>query len=189
MKLKDELRMYQTALARPNASEAALVTCIKNTVEHYIETTLKGLVKPETLEEEMYALCHRDLLVPYHTRPWVLEQVQEINKRLLATLPIPESHSQSDPVAEPKLFCKDTLYHASLCCHVASSCTPQNCKSFLNQQLPGHMLGELSMSILQENGNVDRYLIAKRENTVYVAFQSVPTLSLWLKKHSSFDDG
>ena len=45
------------------------------------------------------------------------------------------------------------------------------------------------MSIPQDNENVDGYLIAKKENTVYVAFQSDPTLSLWLKKHASFDDG
>ena len=186
MTLKNELKMYQKALARQNTSEDALVTCIKESIQHYIETALEGSVNPAILQDEMYTLCHHDLLVPSHIRSWVAKEFQEIKMRLSATIPVPESPSRSDPL---KLFCKDTLYHASLCCHVASSCTPQNYKIFLNQQLPGHMLKEVSMSIPQENGNVDRYLIAKRENTVYVAFQSVPTLSLWLKKHASFDDG
>ena len=190
MKLKDELETYQTALARPNASEAAIV-CIKECIEHYIETTLKaGSVKPEELQEEMHSLCHRDLLVPSSIRAWVLEQVEETNKKLLSTIAVPDSPSQSDPVAEPKLFCKDTLYHASMCCQVSSSCTPQNFKTFLNRQSPGHTLEEVSMSMPQdEEKNVGGFLIAKRKNTIYIAFQGNPTLSWWLKNPASFDDG
>ena len=189
MELKDDLRTYQRAQGRPNATEAVLV-CIKESIEHYIETTLKaGSVKPDDLQAEMHSLCHRDLLVPTSIRSWVLEQVKEIKKRLSGTVALPESPSQPEPVAEPELFCKDTLYHASICCHVSSSCTPENFKGFLNQQLLGHSLEQVSMSIPQDSENVDGYLIAKRENTVYVAFQSDPTLSLWLKKHASFEDG
>ena len=191
--LVKELETYQTALARPNAS-GAVIECIKECIEHYIETTLKaGSVKPEDLQEEMHSLCHRDLraLVPSSIHTWVLEQVEEINKKLSGTVATPEFPSQpaADPVVESELFSKDTLYHASMCCQVSSSCTPQNFKRFLNQQSTGHMLEEVSMSMPQDEENVGGFLIAKRKNTVYVAFQGNPTLSWWLRNHASFNDG
>ena len=43
------------------------------------------------------------------------------------------------------------------------------------------------MSIQREN-TVDRYIIAKQDNVIYMAFQSEPSLSQWIE-HDSFTKG
>ena len=61
---------------------------------------------------------------------------------------------------------------------------------FFNNQVTNHLLQEVSMSISSEKKNVDRYIIAKQGNVIYVAFESEPILSWWMDSaYTSFEDG
>ena len=124
---------------------------------------------------------------------WARDQISEIDTQLSVSTStesvITSEHTPNQtPQATDPLFSKDTLYHASLCCQVVSTSTAGDFRERM-QQMSGHMIEEASMSISETKENVDRYLIAKQKNTVYVAFQSEPTLSMWMQKYGSFSAG
>jgi len=98
------------------------------------------------------------------------------------------SGSSNKEVTLPPLFCKETLYHASLCCYTVCTCDANTYKDFFNKDLPNHNLEEVSRSLSRDREQVDRYLIARQGKTYYVAFQSEPLLVQWLN-FTSFQEG
>lgn len=172
----------------PDAPQDSIHECIKYAVVHYVKTTLKdSMDSAPKLKRQMQSLC-TDLLIPSSQHSWALGLVEKITKELTAIRSIPEI-SIRQPTKEPRppLFCKDTLYHASICCYAVSTCDSKNFQAHLRGCVSGHSLEEISISEDQEG--VDRYLIAKEKSTLYVAFHSELTLSTWMKKYNTFDGG
>ena len=105
------------------------------------------------------------------------------------------SKQPQQPASEP-LFCKDTIYHASICSRIVSDTTydaGNYQKAFKNQDVvPGHSFTSVSMSRKKHDprSKQDRYLVAQKgESTYYFAFQSEPSLSEWGRLFNSFDEG
>ena len=105
------------------------------------------------------------------------------------------SEQPQQPASEP-LFCKDTIYHASICSRIVSDTTydaGNYQKAFKNQDVvPGHSFTSVSMSRKKHDprSKQDRYLVAQKgESTYYFAFQSEPNLSEWGRLFHSFDEG
>ena len=105
------------------------------------------------------------------------------------------SKQPQQPASEP-LFCKDTIYHASICSRIVSDMTytaGDYQKAFKNQVIvPGHSFTSVSMSRKKHDprSKQDRYLVAQKgESTYYFAFQSEPNLSEWGRLFNSFDEG
>ena len=99
----------------------------------------------------------------------------------------------SSPLEKP-LFCKDTVYHASLCCQAVSSYTAGDYQQFFkNKELvPGHLFDAISISRPRHDRSSlrEQYLIAKQgDSTYYIAFQSETDLREWPKKCASFIQG
>ena len=126
-----------------------------------------------------------DLLIDNSVYDWAIAELVSLEK---------ESSDQSSPDQEgeeklPPLFCEATVHHACLCSLAAATCTAGDHKDFFNNKFPEHSLEEASLSRSQDREDVDRYLIAKQGKVYYVAFQSEPLLSDWMKKFSSFEEG
>ena len=174
--------MYKTALARPEADEDALIRCIKAAVHSYIETELKTRTSADALKEQIRSLCHKEFIIPSVLHEWVLQEVETINMKLV---PVPAIRRIPEEPTQP-LFSKETLYHASLCCEAVSM---HNIANIFRTS--GHHLDEVSMSISEGRENVDQYLIAssKRMKTLFIAFRSEGTLSGWMSKYNSFEEG
>lgn len=190
-KLKLELEGYTKALAKGGAFEQALCTCIKGSIRQYVETMLEAGETVDFLQNQMSLLYSKHLVVPSSLLEWASRVVEIVNKERspdLAVAVAPQPCEQTKP-PEPPLFTNDTVYHASICCHAVSTHHAGNFRHFFDQVVRGHRLEEVSMSISQDKKNVDQYLIAKQQNIVYIAFQSEATISHWMDKHSSFDDG
>ena len=170
----------------------ALIKVIQTTIQQYIETALKAEASAESLQKDIWSLCYEDFLIPMDINKWALERVANTSAQLLGgtstACNIPELTFKPNQGADSPLFSKDTLYHASLCCHIVSTCDAGNFMGKM-QSMSGHTLEEASMSVSETRENVDRYLIAKHRNTVYVAFQSEPTVSMWMEKYASFESG
>ncbi len=186
--LRSRLEVFVKELARPEAPQESLHECIKSAVQEHVKTALKedrGNVGK--VQKQMKSLCY-DLLIPSRLHSWVLEQVEQANKELTAAMAVSEL-SVLQPTKEPRppLFGKDTLHHASICCHAVSTCNSRNLPAFLRSRVSGHGLEGVSIS--EDKEGVDLYLIAKGRNTLYVAFHSELTLSAWMEKHGSFDEG
>lgn len=165
--------------------------CVQYAIQQAIEKAVRAGNEEESIRNQLWVLCHKDFDVPSNLRDWAIQEVEDICKRTTALNPTlitqcPASLPKKEE--SPPLFSKDTLYHASLCCHAVSVCTAGNYEIFLNSK--SHLLEEASMSISQYKENVDRYIIAKSGNTIFVSFQGEPTLSNWMDSpYSSFIDG
>ena len=103
-------------------------------------------------------------------------------------LHVHESDSATKDTQVESLFCKDTVYHASLCCHAVSTYNAGNYQKFFkNRELvPGHSFNAVSFSRSKE----ENFLIAQKgESTVYFAFQGKLSLSDWARDYTSFNEG
>ena len=186
-----ELEVYKRALAKEGAPEQALCTCIEESIRQYVETMLEAGETVDFLQNQMSLLYCKHLVVPSNLLEWTSRVVEAVNSERsqdIAVAVAPQSHEELTP-PKPPLFNNDTVYHASICCHAVSTCHAGNFKNFFDHMVRGHRLEEVSMSVSQDKENVDRYLIAKQQNTIYIAFQSEATISHWMDKYSSFDDG
>ena len=188
--LKGELEVYKQRLAKTSSNEdnQALLKIFQITIQHYIETALKAGVNAETLQKHIWSLCYVDFLIPTVLGQWARDQITHLSMPTSTESVITSEHTSDQSQVTDPLFSKDTLYHASLCCQIVSTSTPGNFRERM-EQMSGHTLEEASMSISETKENVDRYLIAKQKNTVYVAFQSEPKLLMWMQKYGSFDAG
>ena len=94
---------------------------------------------------------------------------------------------KDDVVLEP-LFCKDTVYHASICCQAVCHYNAGDYQKFFkNKELvPGHAFEAVSFSCLKDQS----FLIAlKEESTYYFSFKGRPSLSDWTEGFKSFSEG
>lgn len=170
-------------MSKDISDQESLYKIIQCTIEKCITDALLS-VDIQSVRGQMWHLCHTSFDVPTQLQDWAMQQVNSIqNSANKEEMPKPCSL----PVQEEKpLLSKDTLYHASLCCQAVSTCTPVNFKKFFN--IHGHKLSEVSMSITQDQENVDHYIIAKQDNIIYMAFLSEPALSEWFH-YGSFANG
>lgn len=141
-------------------------------------------MNPQLVRNQMWNLCYTSFDVPAQLREWAIEVVDIMCKSVEELVP-----SCRVAIEDKKpLMTKDTLYHAGVCCQAVSTCTAATFKKFFVGV--AHGLDEVSMSISQDKANVDRYIIAKQGDIVYMAFQSEPTLSKWIRgPYGSFENG
>ena len=158
---------------------------IKKALSSFINTAVQSRVSADSIRKTLAGMYSNDLLVDNSVYDWAIAEVVSLER---------ESSDQSSPEQEaqeklPPLFCEDTVHHACLCSLAASTCTAAEYRDFFNKKFPEHSLEEASLSRSQDREDVDRYLIAKQGKVYYVAFQSEPLLSDWMKKFSSFEEG
>ena len=182
------LDFYNKHMAKQLITAELFYQNTKCAIQQTIECALKAEMEQESIRNQLWILCHKEFSVPSDLREWTMQEAEDIFKRMSITVDHPPIAPLTEEKCEPSFFSKDILYHASLCCHAVSTCTARNFKAFFNSK--SHLLQEASMSISQDKENVDRYIIARRDDTIYMAFQSEPTLSNWMDSpYSSFDEG
>lgn len=194
--LINDLEAFNRQLSRGVSSNTDhIYQCIKDSIHHAIENVLKSGETCDFVRDQVWSLCYTHFKVPTDLCKWALEEVSSVQNTLLppnvpssiVNKPVASSPSKNQP---PELFSKSTLYHAGVCCQAVSTCNAGNFMSFFDKQVTNHLLQEVSMSISSEKKNVDRYIIAKHGNVIYVAFESEPTLSRWMDSgYSTFEDG
>lgn len=189
-----DLDVFNRQLSRGVSSntDSIYYQCIKDSIHHTVESVLQAGEAVDFVQEQMWSLCYTHFKVPAGLCKWALNEVNSVHEALLPSKsPDPiEPSAPSPSKTQPALFAKSTLYHAGLCCQAVSNCHAGNFMSFFGKQVTNHLLQEVSMSISSEKKNVDRYIIAKQGNVIYVAFESEPTLSRWMESvYTSFEDG
>lgn len=167
------LTVQKKVLSKEISDPENVYKIIQDIIKNSIGTALLKSEPIKSIRDQICYLCHTSFDIPPFLHSWAKQEVENANQKNVQNEdPAPCCF----PTVEDKpLFSKDTLYHASLCCQAVSTCTTLNFKKFLNEK--GHTLKEVSMSISKED--VDRYIIAKQGNTVYIAFQSKPIISSW----------
>ena len=154
---------------------------IKAVVREYVTESLQSGSTKEHIESHLQ--CRSDVLLSEPICKWALRLVAETFEKTAVEL-ICEPLSPSEPSGP--LFCKDTVYHASICSRAINECDPGDYLKFFKTKIPGHSFQAVSISRSKQ----DRYLIAQQgESTYYFAFQSEPDLSKWPKLFKSFSEG
>ena len=183
LELKGQLELV-SKVRKLNQQPAAetKATLIKETVQEFIETSLRAGASENEVKKVLSELYSSDLLLSEDIYKWVLSEVSTAAQAVC----LEQTSTTSEKL--PPLFCKETLYHASLCCYAVSTCDANTYQKFFNKDFPNHSLEEASLSRSQDREQVDRYLIARHDKTYYVAFQSKPLLAQW-PKFTSFQEG
>ena len=183
--LKSQLESLAKFQTNRDKMEESKLTLIKGAMQDFVQPCLHGRAGVDIVKVELHELYSKDMVISSDVYQWSLELVDSIAE----TIP-QESHEEvsTDDDVKP-LYCKETLYHASLCCSAVSSCTSATYKKFFSEDFPNHTLEEVSFSISTDKDEVDRYLIARQGKILYIAFQSEPYLEDWHDKFESFQQG
>ena len=183
--LTSELRQQLELLNKVSQPTELKITLIKETVQHYIGISLRCGASADDVKKVLITMYSTDALVSGKVYEWASGEVS-VTTQAICLLQL--FGSSNKEVTIPPLFCKETLYHASLCCHAVCTCDANTYKDFFNKDLPNHNLEEVSLSLSRDQEQVNRYLIARQGKTYYVAFQSEPLLVQWLN-FTSFQEG
>ncbi len=186
--LKQQLESLKSFVGNRKGSADHKIALLQEAVQDFIENSLRSGANKKNIEAELRELYSRDLLVSNEMYQWALGEVESSVPTTNVAIGEPASTNGTKHVVSP-LFCKDTLYHASLCCYAVSTCDAASHKGFFNKDYPSHRLEEISLSRSKDREDVDRYLISRQGSTYYVAFQSEPQLSKWPEKFTSFQEG
>ena len=190
-RLKKQLEAFQLTGQMQDPPEG-LKNVIERTLQNYIVTSLEASVTPEAIKNHLKDLCEKHSLISAGMLKWVLNEHKNLVKKQsppkvrgmeLANV-IPEDVSPVETGAP--LLSPSILYHASLVCQAVNNCVGTKAvHEFLKEE--AHELCEISLSLPIDE--VDRYLVAKNRNVIYVAFRSKPALKSWLSQHKSFEEG
>jgi len=155
---------------------------IKAVVREYVTESQQSGSTKEHVEGHLQDRC--DFLLSEPICKWALQLVAETFEKTAVDELSCEPLSPSEPSGP--LFCKDTVYHASICSRAVNESDAGDYLKFFKTKIPGHSFQAISIS----RSNQDHYLIARQgESTYYFAFQSEPDLSKWPKLFKSFSEG
>ena len=183
--LSSTVRQQLELLNKVSQQTESKTTLIKETMQHYIGISLRAGASADNVKMVLKEIYGSDVLVSDEVYEWALSEVNVTAQAVC----LPQSSSSADKEETlPPLFCKETLYHASLCCYAVCTRDANTYKDFFNKDFPNHTFEEVSLSLSRDREQVDRYLIARHGKTYYVAFQSEPLLAHW-SNFTSFQEG
>ena len=184
--MKTKIEHLKSTKCRSKQEEESRTDMIKAVVREYITESQQSGSTKEHIEGHLQELHRRDFLLSEAIYEWARQLVSEVFEMTKMDESSNEPLSPSE--AKEPLFCKDTVYHASICSRAINECDAGNYQKFFKpkEKVPGHFFEEVSISRSKQ----DRYLIARQsESTFYFAFQSEPDLSKWPKLFKSFSEG
>ena len=166
---------------------------VKATIRTCITQSLQSGVALEDIQERLQQLHMEDSLISGPICKWAQQLANEIHTELNVQSDEPgigePNHAQPQSKSqEESLFCKDSVYHASVCSLAVNVCTAGEYQKFFKKSplVPGHTFQAVSISRSKQ----DRYLIAKQgDSTYYFAFQSEPKFNRWPKQFNSITEG
>lgn len=189
VELKESLMAFSRQLTKMKGpSREAMIVCIKSAITIYVDNAFHSGVSEKTITQDIYNLCHKDMLVPSDLTTWAIQQVEAVYKTCtVSQVPsqCPETHCSSQQCK--LLFSDETLFHTIICCNAISLSDIKTCRQYLESLSAGHLFGEVSMT---DATNTHQYLIARQKDRklIYVAFKSEPRVSVWSEK-CAFEEG
>ena len=167
-------------------SEQSKMNLLKNAIEDFIEKSIQSSIEHGEVRCALDKVYNSELLFSNKVYEWALEKLISIPE--MSSRATPDS-PEEQPKSEMPLFCEDTVYHASLCCYAVSTRDSSNFKDFFNRDFPLHCFEEASITVSRDREDVDRYVIARKGKTYFIAFLSEPKFSQWPKLFESFEHG
>ena len=186
--MTSELESLKRIKCHEKKDEDSKVALVKAAVKNYLTKSQQSQSTLQHVSEQLQELHENKCLI---TEPAIYKWAMQLASEIFTQPPdadSPTDQGQESSEIRGPLFCKDTVYHASICSLAVNTHDAGNyLKFFKNKEMvPGHSFEEFSISRSKQ----DRYLIARQgESTYYFAFQSEPDLSRWPKLFESFKKG
>ena len=181
--LNSQLQHLASISASDEDQEESKSIMVKGKLNDFIKKSTQSNIDREEIQKSLAEIYGTELLLSKELYEWAQEKIAAIPQ---ASKPRGNSPKEQRKVEEP-LFCEDTVYHASLCCVAVSTKDVNNYDKFFDRDFPNHQFQEASISCTKEN--VDRYLIARKSKTYFIAFRSEPNFSRWPQLFESFEHG
>ena len=155
-------------------------------MQQFIEKGMQSKADIDEIKNHLSNL-YEDLLLSKEIYEWSLEEISSMIPKVKSTSP-PDLSEENRESTKP-LFCEENVYYASLCCFAL-----EHKDIIINyQKVFGelqHQFEELSVSRYCDHEDVDRYIIARKEKTYFIAFLSEPNYLEWPKvRFISFEQG
>ena len=180
--LKTKVEYLKGAKCSSRQEEESKVDMIKVAVRQYVRESQQSGSTKEHIESHLQD--RSDFLLSEPICKWALQLVAETFEKTAVDKLSCEPLSPTEPSGP--LFCKDTVYHASICCRAINESDAGDYLKFFKTKIPGHSFQAISISRSKQ----DHYLIAQQgESTYYFVFQSETDLSKWPKLFKSFSEG
>ena len=167
------------------------VTIAQNSaITDFITRSIESGVSLDDINEQLKKCYSQELLISEEvfTQAQQLAAEEFTKRRSASSSAVLITPSESKPAIVEPLFCKDTIYHAGVCCQAVSMYKAGDYQKFFkNKELvPGHGFKAVSFSRLKE----ETFLIAQKgESTYYFAFKGRLNLSDWTKGFKCFSEG
>ena len=168
-------------------SDSLKLEVIKEFISNFVVTSIQSGMSQEQVQAQLQRLHTQELLITEDVLKEAEKQVVEECAKHTPSAVVATHSADSAEICAP-LFCKDTIYHASICSHVVSTCDAGDYQRFFKNKdlVPGHSFRAVSLSRTKKKP----FLIAKAgESTYYFAFKGEPNLLQWTKQFKSFNEG
>lgn len=154
---------------------------LKEQVLEFIRSEVDNNKDKSIVKQKLESLCWEERLIPQKLHSWCFEHCDSL---FLEVKPLSDKNPIQDYVVSPSLLTKDNVYHAMLLADCVGSCSSeQSSKFFLKNP---HKFEHVSItSENSHNEEMERYLLAKKDNVLFAAFRGVPDLAQWQQKYSS----
>ena len=110
-------------------------------VKKFLNQSLQSGASLKDVESTLHELHRRKYLISKSILQWAILKASEffteendLAHATMSDMPSPQSPAE---VTEPALFCKDTVYHAGLCCQAVTTCTAGDYQKFF-KDVSGH---------------------------------------------------
>lgn len=185
IQLKQELELLRKSLLQSDENVDAKQSLIKEFVSRFIRNSLESGQQISSIRSSLKTLCMKDMLIPQNLQQWCFAELSkqyQIHQLSIPTTAEDQDVSNSGP---PPLFSKSNVYHALYVSTAVASYNSYKYESYFQKQ--PHEFEEVSMS--DSESKIDRYLLARKDKTLFVAFNGEPNLSSWQQKYQTLDQG
>ena len=191
--LKNQLFVIQKGIHQSDENLEAKHSIMREYIERHLKLSLETGANRMELTTLLKSLCYEELLVPTKLHEWCFAKLNELCQPLekeAQTVPRQATGLPPKEPVIPPLFCKEVVYHAALLCDVIVQSNARHYAAFLKKQPTGHYFEEISVSNPSSDDLVtEKYVIAKHDKTLYIAFGGESHLSDWKANYTSFEEG
>ncbi len=188
--LTKNLEMFKGLAQRSDSpNDESIDNCRKIAIQRYIDASIDENASIGTLKSELSTIHKGEVLISREVFNWAVKEAQQQFTKQEDSAIRSMAIVETKPTEPPSLYDSNILNHASLCC---CAVTLSRNEVEVHRYFGGDATNKLTqVSVCAENSSeeLDRYLIARNGNVIYVAFLSEAKLSEWSKKYNTFEEG
>ena len=156
------LKFYRRDLDISGVNFESVITLIKSRIENHIKTSLEDRIAYDEVSKQIHDFM-TNALIPADIFEWCEEMLKEC-KKVTECSENAAVGPKTPPDDVSPLFCKEVVYHASICCNAICNLSKDKTLSMFSGQ--GHTFTHISVSSNR------LLLIAQKDDVMYFCFSN-----------------